>query len=655
MNPFQSPSHQICESIIHAHPDPSPGDNPPLHPPLVLQRRSRTQSWITSFISGLMLAVAGGVAFPALAAEQVAVRFGPVRQSVAIADLEHFAKTGEISPALRPYTPFLSADVQQALNSRLQLDPQVGDELVADLLNSSAGERLLNTLQLVISDSDADQLNAALITATQEPNGLSVLGFLQAYPAETITIEGSSAIALASQMNLPYWQSQALSSVLERELTVPTDPATPSSTATASTVDLDPSLAGNQWVRQQTLMFRDYERNRTIPVDLYWSSRTTGPLVVLSHGFGADRRFLGYLAHHLASHGFAVAALEHPASNVTWLTEITAGQASPNGFSDILPATEFIDRPKDVTFLLNELERLNRHSTILRGKLNTDQVVVLGHSLGGYTALALAGAELDLDHLRQFCNSLGAVGLSPADWLQCTAADLPQTGRVNLRDDRVVQVIALNPVIGHLFNDESLSHLSTPILILSGTDDAIMPAVSQQLLPFAQLQTPDKYLLTAIGGTHLSVGDPANLNYALTNSLFVRERPGEETEALRHLLRAVSLAFIKQLTPEADRYKPFLTSAYAQSFSTPTLQLRLNSELPPNLSNWLKMAALPLEQLVSSSLQKQSNAQLQAKNHDSSVYELLKRLPVVMFILPGNFSLLGNQLFKFNRRRRKHG
>ncbi len=591
------------------------------------------------------------MASPTVAAEKVAVRFGPVQQSVAIADLEHFAKTGEISPSLRFYAPFLNAEVQQALNSRLQLDPQVGDELVADLLNSSAGERLLNTLQLVISDSEPEQLNAALIAATQQPDGLSVLGFLQAYPAETVTIEGSSAIALASQMNLPYWQSQALSSVLERELTVSVDPATTAATASPIPTDFDPSLAGNQWVRQQTLMFRDYNRSRTIPVDLYWSRRTTGPLVVLSHGFGADRRFLGYLAHHLASHGFAVAALEHPASNVTWLTEITAGQSSPEGFSDILPASEFIDRPQDVTFLLNELERLNRHSTILRGKLNTDQVVVLGHSLGGYTALALAGAELDLDRLRQFCDSLGAVGLSPADWLQCTATDLPETGRLNLRDERVVQVIALNPVIGHLFNDESLRHLSTPIMILSGTDDAITPAVSQQLLPFAQLQSP-KYLLTAIGGTHLSIGDPANLNYALTNSLFVRERPGEETEALRYLLRATSLAFIKQLTPEAERYRPFLTSAYAQSFSTPTLQLRLNSELPPNLSNWLKMAALPLEQLVSSSLQKQSNAQLHAQN-DSNFYELLKRLPVVMFILPGNFSLLRNQLSKPNRRKKQ--
>lgn len=663
MNSVQSPQQSAQACVIYPSQRALASVGTSVQASSVSQVRSPVSLWVTSFISGVALALGFAVATPVSAAERIAVRFGPIQQSVAIADLEHYAKTGEISPALRLYAPFLNAEVQQALNSRLQLDPQVGDELVADLLDSSAGERLLNTLQIVIANSDAAQLNTALIGAAQEPQGLSLLSFLQAYPADTVTINGSSAIALASQMNLPYWQSQALSSVLERELTVPaakpSEPAASTTTPAIAELDseLDPSVPGNQWVRQQTLMFRDYERRRTVPVDLYWSRRTSGPLVVLSHGFGADRRFLGYLAHHLASHGFAVAALEHPASNVTWLTEITArnssGHPSRGNYGDILPATEFLDRPRDVSFLLDELERLNRHSTILRGKLNTEQVVVLGHSLGGYTALALAGAELDLDQLRQFCDNLGAVGLSPADWLQCTAADLPETGQVNLRDRRVVQVIALNPVTGHLFNDKSLTRLATPTLILSGTDDAITPAVSQQLLPFAQLQT-SKYLLTAIGGTHLSVGDPANLNYALTNSLFVRERPGEETEALRSLLRAVSLSFVKQLTPERNRYKPFLTPAYAQTFSTSTLQLRLNSELPANLSNWLKMAALPLEQFVSSTLQRQSNAQLQANNPNHGIHELFKRLPVVMFILPGNFSLIGIQLVKFNRRRKKH-
>lgn len=587
---------------------------------------------------GAILAL--GWTLPAWAAERVAVRLGPIKQSVAIADLERFAATGEIPAELQLYAPLLTTEVQHTLQSRLQVDSSIGDKLVEDLLHSSAGERFLNTLQVAIPDASPAQLQVALMQAAKQPAGMSLLGLLRAFPNETVTIDAASAVALASQLNLPYWQSQALSSILERELTVNSQPL-----RTA----FDPTKTGSHWVWKQTMVLKDYQRERTIPVDLYWTRRTHGPLVVISHGFGADRRFLGYLAYHLASYGLTVVALEHPASNVAWLTgnPITSSRTAPR--SNILPATEFLDRPKDVSFVLDRLSRLNQFSNALRGKFNTDQVTVIGHSLGGYTALALAGAQLSLGHLRQFCNDPNPVVFSPADLLQCNAADLPDS-QVNLRDRRVGQTIVLNPVIGRLFDEKSLAQVKIPTLMLAGTDDTITPAVSQQFLPFTQLQG-SKFLLTAIGGTHLSVGDPANLNHVFTQSIFVRERSEQETEDLRKLVRGVSLAFVKQLTPEANRYAPFLTSAYAQSFSTETLKLRLNSKLPPNFSKRLKMAALPMEQLISSTLSKGKEAQ------PGTCYTqpqcLLGSLPLVMFILPGGLPLAANQFFKWQRAKRQ--
>jgi predicted dienelactone hydrolase len=580
-----------------------------------------------------------GLTTPGWTAERLAISFGPVKQSIAIADLEKFAKTGEISPDLQAYSAFLNNDVQMALTSRLQLDPQVSDKLVNDLLQSSTGERVLSLLELLIADSTPTEIQTALMLAAQQNDGLSLLGFLKSYPDKTITIDGTSTVALASQLNLPYWQSQALSSILERELTV-------ESTELLNT-NIDPTESGTYWVRQQTLTLRDYERDRTIPVDLYWSRRSRGPLVIISHGFGADRRFLNYLAYHLASYGLTVAALEHPASNVTWLTEIASDPSRTSNLDDIFPASEFIDRPKDISFLIDQLDRLNRYSTILHGKLNTNQVTVIGHSLGGYTALALAGAELDFSGLRQFCSEISPAGLSPADWLQCTATELSDE-KINLRDPRVAQIIALSPVVGHLFSEASLNHISIPTLILTGTDDTIAPTVSQQLLPFTELRSP-KYLLTAIGATHLSVGDPANLNHALTDNLFVRERRGEETEPLRELLKGISLAFIMQLTPEANQYHPFLSSTYAQSFSTTDLKLRLNTTLPPSLTKWLRIVALPLENIVSRSLPKRTKPE-----EGMTFVKVIDRLPLVMFILPGNLPLVGRQFLQFRRRQRKN-
>lgn len=558
-----------------------------------------------------------------LAAERVTLQFGPIEQPIAVSDLEKFAETGEISARLRLLAPLLTPDLQRALRSRIQLDPDVSDRLVEDLLLSTAGDRLMETLELAIPDGHPADIQLALNQAAHEPGGLSLLGFLRAFPQDDITLDATSAIALASQLNLPYWQSHVLRSALERDLTLETKPFQ---------APFDPTAPGYAKVRQQTLTFQDRERYRNIPVDLYWSRWGQGPLVVISHGFGADRRFLSYLAQHLASHGLTVAALEHPGSNVAWLAGITIGSSGSGRLSDILPSTEFVDRPKDISFLLNELERLNRYSSILAGKLDTQHVTVVGHSLGGYTALALAGAKLDIPALRQFCHGRSLVELSPADWLQCTATDLSED-QPSFRDPRVSRIIALNPVMGRIFGESGLTHVAVPSLILSATEDPITPSISQQMLPFAQFQQPDQMLITAIGGTHLSAGDPANLNHALTQSMFLQERRRDETDAMRHMLKGVSLAFAKQTTAEADLYERFLTPDYVQAWSTESIKLRLNDEIPPSLRDWLQMAAGPLEQVVSAPLPKQER-----KHSDgaftASVYFLAHTLPLVLFMPP---------------------
>lgn len=591
---------------------------------------------------GLTFGISIGTSSTAIAAERLKVSLGPINSTVAVEDLRHYAETGQVPDSLRLYQAFLTSDVQVALNSHLQLDPDVSDKLIHELLETSAGERMITALQMLIADSTAEDIQTTFSQAVKEDGGLSLLNFLQAYPKETITIDAASAVAIASQMNLPYWQSQAFSSVLDRELTV--EPTTPIN------AELDPTLIGDQWVRRRTITLRDYDRKRTIPVDLYWSRHTTGPLVVMSHGFGADRRFLSYMAYHLASYGFTVAALEHPGSNVAWLADITMGAAQTGILGDILPSTEFIDRPKDVSFMLDQLEKINRYSITLQGKLNTDNVTVIGHSLGGYTAFALAGAKLNPATLRQSCAEIGTAGLSPADWLQCTAAELPN-GTLDLKDPRVKQIIAFNPVIGRMFDEKSLSEIRVPTLVLAGTNDSIIPAVSQQLLPFTHIQST-KYLVTAIGGTHLSIGDPANLNQALTESLFVRELGGDDTENLRRLMKGVTLAFLKQQTIEARKYTPFLTPAYAQSFSSEQLKLRLNSEIPPNLTNWLKMGAVPLERFVAGTLSRQRHHQL-VQQTGFSIASLLSCFPLVMFILPGNLPLVGSRLLKLSRKAKK--
>lgn len=534
----------------------------------------------TSFIKGLLcsltLAVSCGVGIPtAKAAETVTIRLGPFQQSLNISDVERFAKTGNLPEHLQIYSAVLTPQIGELLNRQLQVDPGFADKFIDELARSPQGRQLISSLEAAIPGSTPETLQAALNLSLRQVNGLSAIGFLRAYPQENITVDASQAAQIALAFNANNLQSQVLGRLLERELLVKNN--------TPFQPTFDPAATGQATVQQQTLNFQDSQRNRRIPVDIYWSQQNTqAPLVVLSHGLGANRQFFSYLARHLASHGVTVAAIEHPGSNSTAINKVS----SQVNLAQLLPAREFVDRPQDVSFLLNELEKLNTQAGQLQGKLNTEQVTVIGHSLGGHTALALVGGEIDLKPLQEFCKTSLSFGESPGDWLQCAAASLKDS-KPQVKDERVKSAIALNPLVGRLFGNNGLSKVNKPVLIVSSTEDALTPALSHQIRPFQQLGGA-KYLLTAIGATHLSITDPAYPASAATT--LVREKRGQETDALRELIRGVTLAFIKQDTPEAAIYQPFLTPAYAQSLSTQEIPLRFNSDLPRNIKPWLGFA-----------------------------------------------------------------
>ncbi len=540
-----------------------------------LGKNRRQASWVRGILCSITLAFSWGVGMPStLAAETVTIRLGPFQQSVAIADLERFAKTGELPENLQLFSSILTPQTRELLTRKLQVDPNFADKFIDELKRNPAGKQFISSLESVIPGSTIESIQATLNIAARQYNGISALGFLQAYPQENITVDASQAASVAVEFNPNYLQSQVFGTLLARELSEKNN--------TRFRASFDPATTGRETVQQQTFTLQDRQRKRIIPVDIYWSrgGNSENPIVVLSHGFGASRKYISYLARHLASHGITVAAIEHPGSNVAAVSRI-----SDAGGLAKLPASEFMDRPKDISFLLNELAKLNNQSGNLQGKLNTEKVTVIGHSLGGYTALALVGGEVDLQSLRQLCKNSLSFTQAPGDLLQCAAASLPEK-KLQLRDERVKSAIALNPLVGNLFGKNGLAQVNKPVLIVTGTEDTITPALNHQIAPFSQLRG-QKYLLSAIGGTHLSISDPAL--QPSTASTVVRERRGEETKALRQLLEGVSLAFVKQQTPEARIYQQFLTPAYAQSLSTSQLPLSFVTELPANLKPWVEL------------------------------------------------------------------
>jgi predicted dienelactone hydrolase len=518
----------------------------------------------------------------ASAAERLTFRAGLLQQSVEVKALEDFLKTGEVPAKLKPYEFLLTPNVKEVLSKRLHIDPILVEPFLADLFSSPDGEKLLEQLSNALPGTTPQQIKETFSLALHQGDILSFLSFISAYPDENLMLDLAEVAKIGMQLNASAWQNRLISPRLERDLRVETGEDTP--------VNIDPATSGNEAVSMATFRLRDRTRQRNIPVDIYYSINTHGPLVVISHGFAADRKFLRYLARHLASHGLTVVALDHPGSNISALVQTALGTK----LSQLLPASEFIDRPQDVSFLLDKLEILNRRKGLLQGKFNTQQVTVIGHSFGSYTALALAGAELNPKALRSFCQAVMPLERSPADWLQCAGAELPY-GKRQFKDPRVAQVIAFNPIIGNLFGND-LSQVQVPTLIVSSSEDGITPTISHQLQPFEQLQG-EKYLLVAIGATHMSVTDISNYNSTVGQSTLVREVMGKEAEPMRQLAKAISLAFIEQLTPAAKTYQPFLSPAYVQSFSNDNMAFRLAQKLPLSLEAWLSVFYLTNPQI----------------------------------------------------------
>ncbi|MEM1229396.1 MAG: alpha/beta hydrolase [Pseudomonadota bacterium] len=115
------------------------------------------------------------------------------------------------------------------------------------------------------------------------------------------------------------------------------------------------------------------------------------PLVLLSHGaFGAPRNY-SWLAEALARNGYVVAGVAHYGESYVYGVD-TVSQAA------VLDATS---RVVD----LHAAWRYARTDGPLAAAIDTDQVVLAGHSSGGATALLAAGMTLSPSKLAHYCST----------------------------------------------------------------------------------------------------------------------------------------------------------------------------------------------------------------------------------------------------------
>ncbi|MEB3178742.1 MAG: alpha/beta hydrolase [Nostocaceae cyanobacterium] len=523
-------------------------------------------------VSAIPVGIASLHAPSSQAADTVVVRFGLWEDSIPVSDLRYIAEKGKVPPNLSGYARRLSRSQRSQVLAGLQTKIPIGVLAINNLLNNQIGTTILNDLASATPRKDnagVQALRAALILGSASPQGLSILSVIEAYPSQRLVIDLPQTFKVVGNLNTSFWQTQRFMAAIAPRL---------AAQRPNLNLPFDPTKPGSAPVFVQKLSFEDKQRQRLIPVDVYTSSATTAdkPVVVLSHGLASIRTDMLYLAEHLASHGYPVVALEHPGSNQTNLNLATQGKVP------VLRGKEVLERPKDISFVLDELEKLNKTGdNPLKGKLATNNVMVIGYSYGGSTALLLAGAELQLEKLKQRCQD-NLVTFSLGEGFQCVSQFLPEN-RASVRDVRIKQAIAFNPTASLLFGDDGLSKISVPTFVLAASADKTTPALIEQIAPFEKIPEP-KWLAGIVGATHLSVKDPSTTmdQPTMPSTLYSGDEVvGEKAVDVRNYVKAISLAMAAQLTSEADKYAVFLTPEYALSASSSAFPIRLVKEIPP--------------------------------------------------------------------------
>ena len=174
-------------------------------------------------------------------------------------------------------------------------------------------------------------------------------------------------------------------------------------------------------------------------------------LIVISHGAGGNSLNHRDLAMALASHSYVVAAPTHP-------------RGTGNDISGI---GVWVGRPKQVSRVIDAvLEDTELGPHIQRGRIG-----VVGHSNGGYTALAVVGAkpnpQATIAHCRQhpddarFCSYGGAA----------TREATRKIGEIpDVRDPRVRAIVLMAPNASP-FTDDALARVAVPVRVYGAERD----------------------------------------------------------------------------------------------------------------------------------------------------------------------------------------
>lgn len=512
-------------------------------------------------------------ALPAKSAERIQFFYGPFEPTIDVADLQHLAETGEVVGSAEIIARQLNSEQLATLQSLLTLRFEMSPVMVSQFTYSDLGEHLLRrTGEIVQTESflNGDRaLRAALIFAADSEGGLSVMNIIRQFPQQTIQINFPLAMEVLSANQHFFQQSnQALETLRQQSA----NQSLPISLPTSQWPDPNPRIAGQYSWEVETFGFQNPARALPSQAHLYWPVISAAdpqsiPVVVISHGMASSYQSLVYLATHLASHGYAVIFPEHPQTTPERFAQTL------NGLATLPDSSTLLNRPKDVTAVLDTIAQQAQSGTRWQ-TLNLESVGVLGQSLGGYTALAAAGAQINRSQLEATCQE-DTLSQRPtfnlSILLQCRFSAIPTTESLDVQDSRVKAVITLNPLTSQVFGEAGLATVDRPTLIVSSLNDYFVPALSEQIEPFGWLKHPDTYLIAIESATHFStLSEDGQGALPLPDFLL-----GPEPALTQSPLQAVTLAFFDRYLLQELKAETYLNQTYLNTFSPSPFQFNI--------------------------------------------------------------------------------
>ncbi|MEO1692711.1 MAG: alpha/beta hydrolase [Cyanobacteria bacterium J06631_6] len=524
---------------------------------------------------GGCIAIEMGRGQRAIAAESIILNYGALEFSVSVDSLETYARTGKIEGELKSYANFLTPEQLEQFKIGLTTSADFSHLAIAQFLYSFQGEKILERVSKVVKTKARQPgfyaLRSALILAAADSNsGLTPLNVLKNFPTDVLRVDSRQGLEIFNNLSKVVQQNALAIAAVEQQAIKERQEAAVAGSDVRKVRNLNLLNPGKYSYQRQMLTMNDRRRERTFPVELYLPQRDRQsklPLVVISHGLGSDLTTFSYFAEHLASHGFAVAVPEHPGSSASQIEDLLNGLES-----DVTPPEELIDRPLDIKFLLDRLtERFS-------DQIDVENVGMIGQSFGGYTALALAGAEINWNSLELDCPNIDSSwNLS---WLiQCLALQIPiAIPEPELKDDRIKAAIAINPLVSSIFGESSLSKIQIPTMVISGSSDPVTPALPEQITPFTWLTTPEKYLVLLKGGTHFST-----LNESGGSIPVPEQAIGPSPKIAHNYIRQLGLAFFGNYITQQSGYGQYLNAEYGAILSRKNFPLRLVEFLNPEV------------------------------------------------------------------------